>query len=419
MQVTIESFKSVRRLSLELGGVTVLVGPPAGGKTNIMEALATLGYAVKAAVEARLGDYPEPGFVPYYNELVRTLSCDDLLWRYTPGSRKARIAVGGAKATLACPDDPSKLDLMLSVKGWEAPVMLQANLAPHGALAAPSELPAPRTITGYSDIERIIVAFMHLASVLGSEAREGRKPYTTMRAPEILQGRVPAPRLYGFDRLGALVYIMYGLTGRRYPYSYLDERGVNLAMILYNNKDILEEVNRIISSISGIRVLPLVDGRLAFIDAEVDVGASSISDTVLRILYGLVALYSNRPASREGLEVTPIVMLEEPEAHMYPIVYDHLADSVVEAAEAGSFVVVSTHSGRLAELLWERARAPVSTHVYYIARAPGSDGYPETIAYKVNMREALVELDDLDSLLTQPHNTIEELAKKGMLERVG
>ncbi len=150
---------------------------------------------------------------------------------------------------------------------------------------------------------------------------------------------------------------------------------------------------------SGLRVLPLVDGRLTFIDSELDAGASSISDTVLRILYGLAALHSNRPAERDGLRVEPIVMLEEPEAHMYPVAYEHLADSIVEAVESGVRVVVSTHSGRLEELLWERARAP-EVNVYYVARVPGRDGYPETVAYKVNMREAIAELDDLDTFLT-------------------
>ena len=252
MHVTIERFKSVRRLGLELGDVTVLVNPPAGGKTNVMEALATLGYAVKAAVESRLGEYPEPRLVPYYNELVRALSCDDLLWRYPPGAGIAVVRVGGTEVALSCPGDPSRLDLKLSAGGWNGPVGVRANLAPYGALAASSKLPPPRSALGHSDIEKIFNAIIYLASVFSDEARERMKPYSLAGAPGELRGTVPAPRLYGFDRLGALFYIMLGLTGSRYPYSYLDERGVNLATILHSNPRAREEVNRVV----GRRVRP-------------------------------------------------------------------------------------------------------------------------------------------------------------------
>ncbi len=38
MRIIIENFKSVGRTELELGPVTFLIGPPAGGKSNIMDA---------------------------------------------------------------------------------------------------------------------------------------------------------------------------------------------------------------------------------------------------------------------------------------------------------------------------------------------------------------------------------------------
>ena len=93
MQVTIEGFKSIRRLSVDLGDLTVLVGPPAGGKTNIMEALATLGYAVKVLVETRLGEFPDDNLIPYYNELVRALSCEDLIWRLSSEDGVSRVSI--------------------------------------------------------------------------------------------------------------------------------------------------------------------------------------------------------------------------------------------------------------------------------------------------------------------------------------
>jgi predicted ATP-dependent endonuclease of OLD family len=44
LKLAIENFKSIEKVELELEDVTVLVGPPAAGKSNILDALAVLGY---------------------------------------------------------------------------------------------------------------------------------------------------------------------------------------------------------------------------------------------------------------------------------------------------------------------------------------------------------------------------------------
>jgi hypothetical protein len=44
LKVSIENFKSVEKLEFELGDLTILVGPPASGKSNILDAIAIVGY---------------------------------------------------------------------------------------------------------------------------------------------------------------------------------------------------------------------------------------------------------------------------------------------------------------------------------------------------------------------------------------
>ena len=44
LRVELENFKSIRKMGLELGDLTILVGPPAAGKSNILDALAIIGY---------------------------------------------------------------------------------------------------------------------------------------------------------------------------------------------------------------------------------------------------------------------------------------------------------------------------------------------------------------------------------------
>lgn len=44
IKVRISGFKSIGHVEMELAPLTVLIGPPASGKSNILDALALLGY---------------------------------------------------------------------------------------------------------------------------------------------------------------------------------------------------------------------------------------------------------------------------------------------------------------------------------------------------------------------------------------
>lgn len=47
----VEGFKSIVDMSLPLDRVVVLVGPPGGGKSNLLEAIMALGYPLRYVVE--------------------------------------------------------------------------------------------------------------------------------------------------------------------------------------------------------------------------------------------------------------------------------------------------------------------------------------------------------------------------------
>ena len=44
LKVTISNFKSIGDITFNLKPLTLFIGPPAGGKSNILDALALLGY---------------------------------------------------------------------------------------------------------------------------------------------------------------------------------------------------------------------------------------------------------------------------------------------------------------------------------------------------------------------------------------
>ncbi len=204
--------------------------------------------------------------------------------------------------------------------------------------------------------------------------------------------RLLAPRLYGFDRMSVPRRIAAGETGERLP-PYPAEDARNLGWILYADRALYQTARGIIESISGIDVRVLSDGRILFFDGVVDVPPSGTSDTIARILYVVTALLASKPlqASIDHASVTlePIVMLEEPEAHVYPVAFRHFVDLVKEASRY-SHILVTTHSGRLAELLWEKTGAVV----YYVDR--GDRG---TRLYRVDVEKLIENMHDLDDLI--------------------
>ncbi|WP_053240431.1 AAA family ATPase [Pyrobaculum islandicum] len=204
------------------------------------------------------------------------------------------------------------------------------------------------------------------------------------------------PRLYSFDRLGVAANIALGLTDATAPH-YLDEWGRNLGRLLYREGKLAERINTMLSDLAGVEVRPLHNGRLAFFDGGREVGPSSVSDTVLRMLYLAAALLT----AGEG----DVIMLDDPEAHVYPRAFVYLPDLIKEASEK-AHVLVATHSGPLAETLVEKAGA----EVYYITRRG-----LETTAYRVDLEKAFEKYTTLDDLVYAHKVKEEELIKAGVL----
>ncbi len=397
----IEGFKSVKKLLAPLEDVTVLVGPPASGKSNLLEALALLGYAVKVGIETSMGEHDGYNSIGMLNAYVRGNMCNDFLNRFEETGR-ARIALGEGEATILCGDDPWAVRIKYSVRG-EAVAAIEAELKDRVRL----ELEPSKT-SGES-IESLLSLFKVLLQ-LGEAA--ARKPYRVVsRDLGKIAGvdggiELVVPRLYGFDRMRAVENIMKGLTSNYYPRSYLDERARNIGRLLYTDRRAVDLVNEALEEVSGIRVEPLSDGRLAFFDNGREVGPSSVSDTVLRILYGYAALYFSRRVEEKvklgddaevSIALRPLVMLEEPEAHLYPIAFDNYADLIAETvAEKKVPVLLTTHSGRLAQVVWEKAeRRGARTTIYYVYR----DRERGTVLYRVDMHRLAEELEDLDYIV--------------------
>ena len=103
-------------------------------------------------------------------------------------------------------------------------------------------------------------------------------------------------------------------------------------------------------------------------------------------------------------------MFEEPEAHLYPLLYSGLVESLGEALSRGSRILLTTHSGGLAETLWERYNSKLDTRVYFAYRRDG-----ETRLYRIMLPDILDEVLDLETLISQPRAKIDSLVEMGLL----
>ncbi len=379
---------------VELGRVTVLLGPPASGKSNILEALETIGYLLRVGLEAEAGLWPSAERVGLLGDYVRLRACTDLLSHYE-AREEATITLAWdgyrARVELRC-ISPLEARAELRVEKSGETIL---RYVMGGPVAEPG-LGAVEQGEGRGELGTLL-------SLLSMLERVRRQRLSVKRVEARLEPGVAllAPRLYGFDRMDVPRRIAAGETGERLPpYPTGDAR--NLGWILYANRAIYMAARSVIESISGIDVRVLSDGRILFFDGVVDVPPSGASDTIARILYTVTALLASKPlkATVDGATVTlePVVMLEEPEAHVYPVAFRHLVDLVREASRH-AYILVTTHSGRLAELLWEKTGAII----YYVER--DSQG---TRLYKVDMEKLIENMHDLDDLIYLGVKVLEE-----------
>ena len=120
------------------------------------------------------------------------------------------------------------------------------------------------------------------------------------------------------------------------------------------------------------------------------------------MLYSLIALRSAANyAKLHGLEKRFVLMLEEPEAHVFPFFLTLLADYVAEAVET-LYVVVTTHNPLLVSALWDKVK---DVKTYYVVR----DSYGATKATEIDVeRLAKDALTAQELLLMPPRKAVEK-----------
>jgi len=93
LKLTIENFKSIKKLELIMDDLTILIGPPAGGKSNILDALAIMGYLHRFKVLDReyknsASNLEPPGLIARFQDLPQ-------LFRYYDLTKTVKLMMSG------------------------------------------------------------------------------------------------------------------------------------------------------------------------------------------------------------------------------------------------------------------------------------------------------------------------------------
>ncbi len=370
MKITVTNFKSINYIELELAPLTILLGPPASGKSNILDALALIGYFNRFLLMDREYDNNAANFEPLtlisrFNEHSQLFKCHDL-------TRRISISV-------ANDGEQSRLNIYYS-RG-------RMNI----------------------DINNVVIPW-DLKSLISGPMLEVRNALNqASRGKTLIEAR-----LYGYDRYGLASSTcssslncgfhlrLRNVQAKSLPKNVMSEFGWNASTIIKMFPDIVTDLNNVMveNLNEKVEVKVLRSGIVTIFDYDIEVEVLTVSDSIFRALYYLMAIRSAMNYVKfYGLEKRFLLLLEEPEAHTFPFFLNLFADYVAKATDV-LYVVITTHNPILVSMLWDKIKY---VRTYYVIR--DKDG--STKALEIDMDKLAEEVRTAeDILLMPPHEVI-------------
>jgi predicted ATPase len=330
VEVSISHYKSIEKVQMKLGKVTVLLGSPAAGKSNVLEAIALATYLDRYAFYVN----GEP-----LSKLVRTDDVSDLFTFY---------------------DLTKAVEISISTDEWRRSLRIYFE---KGLRVELNDAEVP--ITGYTEFPHPLYRFLYLFSYGGFKYAVDQHGVNKLLGA--LEEKV-VTRFYGFDRFrDSIINSMIEGIEVKVPQDLLREDGKNFGLVAKKQLEVFRDVNAELAQLSRVEVKLLDDGRVVVFDNDVAMKSSAISDSVFRILYNLVGLSSAIFFTKlHGLEGRTVVLLEEPEGQLFPQFFNLLVKYIAKFSEVG-YVVITTHNPILVSLL----RDKLNVTLYYVYRGDG------------------------------------------------
>ncbi len=346
-----------------------MLGPPAAGKSNIVEAIALVGYPWRLTQQEM---YVQPQNIrPLLQPILRAGSLDTVFPR-----RDYTRTVG---ISIHIPRDNVRLSLLIRYEAGRLKVEFH-------------------TIQEHEFTHDITEIFTRCVSL-------GPDKWIEKSLPKF------EARLYSFDRYDYVknLRFLYSDSTCSVKLDILLENGENLYDIVERFSEILVKINdflvEFLEERVDVRYLEL-ERRLAVFDYYREVSPSLLADGIWRMLYYVAALYSARQfAHKYDLKDRLVLLLEEPDAHTFPYVV-HLLTELIQEVSEYAYIVLTTHNGVFASLIADKI---ADTAVYYVYR----DRYGWTRAAKISVEKLarhIVEIGDL--LLMKPSEVVEKFTEQ-------
>ncbi len=370
MNVKVRNFKSIEELEFPVAPLTILLGPPASGKSNILDALALAGYFNRILLIDK--EYGNNG---------AHLEPPNMIFRYQDVRNVFRFGDLARRITVDVVDDTVKQSVELMFSGGALNILVNG-------------VSIPWNLTLTSDVTGIRNAL--------NQAYQ--------------KGAIIASRVYGYDRFGLSLNTCHSvhlcgfalrLKGSQqlpYPTSIFSEVGWNATRFLLLVRDILYEMERYLKEDLEVDVEIRISrsGTIMVYDGLAEVDVESVSDSVFRTLYYAMAIRTSVNFVKQyGLEGRFMLLLEEPESHIFPYFMKLLAESIVEASKH-LYVIVTTHNPLLVSLLWRRGEAG-RTKTLFVSRARGS-----TVVHELDMKRLAEDLVTPEDILFMLVNEVLE-----------
>ena len=379
MQIKLSNFKSIEYASLTLKPLTILTGPPAAGKSNILDALALIGYFNRFLLIDKEYGNNSSNLEPLYL-ISRFQKPIDLFTSYDL-NRRIEISLEDIKENL-------QFKLNIGYEAGNLKITFNETHIPWNLTNYPSNpLPAVRN------------------ALLNS----------------IKNDKLVDTRLYGFDRYGLAINVrekpiicgfhnkLRGEHNKQHPINILSEFAWNIVNVIKGRRLIINKINEFLSKNldERIELKILRDGKIIIFEYDEEVETSGISDSIGRILYYLLALDSVVNYTKiYGLEEKVIVCLEEPEAHVFPFILELLIEWITKTIKLAK-VVVTTHNPLLVSLLWDKFK---DLSIYYTYR----DRNGTTKLAELDISKFAKDFRTTDDLVTmRPKEIVQSYIKQG------
>ena len=340
LKLRISGFKSIDKAELELRNLTLLIGPPDSGKSNTLEALGLLSFLA-------YGGAPVDYFRVWSIDAVRNLLLPDA---------EAEVQLFDVNESRLCKACVSRQPNAIRVNASTPETSATLDFMFSGGLS----------ISG--DALRAALNLMRIRfyRFFASSFQRNTTPYHYY------------PSYSPLNNLKNSNPELYKMLWENVP---IPPRSPNLIDILKHNSEFYEITSSLLKNLSGYeRVVPVripvngavidtlaVEAVAEGLPIPVLIPINLVAEGILDYLATLLAVKAALP-NQIPRYLPDIVVLEEPEAHIFPYLVKELAEEIaLQTGASDKYVVLSTHNPVTLITLLEKAPLD-KIAIYYVHR---------------------------------------------------